>query len=165
MDWPTIFALILSAFMAAVILIDASKYVIPNALNLFLLGVYPFAAYLLALNWPMALLAAGIALVIGMAIFALGFMGGGDIKLLAVLVLWTGWHATSAYFLFLTGVAGGALVIVVLFARFLLPPLFGGRELPRLLRRKQPIPYGIAIALGFLIVLWSGQIEGLPVRF
>lgn len=164
MDWPTIFALILSAFMAAVVVIDASRYVIPNSLNLFLLGVYPFAAYLLALNWPMALAAAAIALVIGMAIFALGIMGGGDIKLLVVLVLWTGWHMSSAYFLFLTGICGGALVIAVLLARFLLPPLWRGRELPRLLRRKEPIPYGIAIAAGFLIVLWSGQIEGLPVR-
>lgn len=163
MDWPTIFALLLTALMAAVMVIDASRYVIPNSLNLFLLGLYPFAAYLLGLAWPMALLAAGIALIIGMGIFALGFMGGGDIKLLVVLMLWTGWHVTSAYFLFLTGVCGGVLVIVILLARFFLPPLFKHRTLPRLLTRKQPVPYGIAIAAGFLVVLWSGQIMGLPV--
>lgn len=164
MDWPMIFALTLTAFMAAVIVIDATKYVIPNSLNFFLLILYPFAAYLLGLAWPMALLAAGITLVIGMGIFALGFMGGGDIKLLVVLMLWTGWHVTSAYFLFLTGVCGGALVIIILLARFLLPVLIKGRELPRIFRRKQPVPYGIAIAAGFLVVLWSGQIIGLPVN-
>ncbi len=163
MDIATLFALALTGFMAAVMLIDATKYVIPNTLNLFLLGMYPFAAYLLGLDWPMALLAAGIALAIGMGIFALGFMGGGDIKLLVVLVLFTGWHMSTVNFLFLTGICGGALVIVVLLARFLLPPLFKGRELPRLFTRKQPVPYGIAIAAGFLVVLWTGQIPGFAV--
>ena len=164
MDWatiaPPVFTYILTGFMIAVMVIDATRYVIPNALNLFLLGLYPFAAYLLGLDWPMALVAAGIALAIGMGIFALGFMGGGDIKLMVVLILFTGWHASTVNFLFLTGVCGGVLVIVLLFARFILPPLFRGRELPRLLTRKQPVPYGIAIAAGFLVVLWTGQIPG-----
>lgn len=163
MDTATLFAFALTGFMVAVMIIDATRYIIPNALNLFLLGLYPFAAYLLGLDWPMALLAAGIALLIGMGIFALGFMGGGDIKLLVVLVLFTGWHISTAHFLFLTGVCGGVLVLVVMLARFLLPPLFRGRELPRLLTRKQPVPYGIAIAAGFLVVLWSGQIPGITV--
>lgn len=163
MDPATILAFVLTGFMAVVVMVDATKYVIPNALNLFLLGLYPFAAYLLGLDWPMALLAAGIALAIGMGIFAFGFMGGGDIKLLAVLVLFTGWDTSSINFLFLTGLCGGLLVFAVLFLRFLLPPLFRGRELPRLLRRKQPVPYGIAIAAGFLVVLWTGQIPGFTV--
>lgn len=163
MDIATLFAFVLTGFMAAVMLIDATRYVIPNALNLFLLALYPFAAYLLGLDWPMALLAAGIVLAVGLGIFALGFMGGGDIKLLAVLVLFTGWHVATINFLFLTGVCGGALVMVVLLLRFLLPPLFRGRELPRLLTRKQPVPYGIAIAAGFLVVLWMGQIPGFAV--
>lgn len=163
MDTATLFAFALTGFMVAVMIIDATRYIIPNALNLFLLGLYPFAAYLLGLDWPMALLAAGIALLIGMGIFALGFMGGGDVKLLVVLVLFTGWHISTAHFLFLTGVCGGVLVLVVMLARFLLPPLFRGRELPRLLTRKQPVPYGIAIAAGFLVVLWSGQIPGIAV--
>lgn len=163
MDIALIFALVLSIFMVAVMAIDASKYVIPNTLNLFLLALYPFAAYLLGLDWPMALVAAGIVLAIGLGVFALGFMGGGDIKLLAVLVLYTGWHMATVNFLFLTGVCGGGLVIAVLFARFILPPLFKGRALPRLLTRKQPIPYGIAIAIGFLVVLWTNQIPGVAV--
>lgn len=163
MDIATLFAFTLTGFMAAVVLIDATKYVIPNTLNLFLLGMYPFAAYLLGLDWPMALLAASIVLAVGLGIFALGFMGGGDIKLLVVLVLYTGWHVSTVNFLFLTGVCGGLLVIVVLLARFLLPALFKGRNLPRLLTRKEPVPYGIAIAAGFLVVLWAGQIPGFAV--
>ena len=161
MDAATLFALILTGFMAAVVVTDAARYVIPNTLNLFLLLLYPFAAYMLGLNWPWALLAAAIALLIGMGIFALGLMGGGDIKLLVVLVLFTGWNLSTAHFLFLTGICGGLLVLVVLLARWVLPPLFKGRELPRLLTRKQPVPYGIAIAAGFLVVLWTGQIPGL----
>ncbi len=162
MDIATLFTLILTGFMAAVILIDASKYVIPNTLNLFLLGLYPFAAYFLGLDWPMALLAAGITLLIGMGIFALGFMGGGDIKLMVILVLWTGWHMATVNFLFLTGVCGGLLVMLLLLARFLLPTLFK-KGLPRVLTAKEPVPYGIAIAAGFLVVLWTKQIPGLAI--
>lgn len=163
MDWAALFAILLTAAMVAVIAYDVRHYIIPNALNVFILGAYPFAAYLLGLDWPMALLAAGIALLLGMGIFALGFMGGGDIKLLVVLVLWIGWDMAAVNFLFLTAIAGGALVIAVMLARFILPPLWRGRNLPRLLSPKQPVPYGIAIAAGFIVVLWSGQIPGIGV--
>lgn len=165
MDPAFLFTLILGAMMLLVIAFDAWSYVIPNTLNLFILGVYPFAAHFLGLPWMAAGLAAAIVLVIGMGIFALGLMGGGDIKLLAILCLWTGWHIATPHFILLTALLGGALVVVILLLRFLLPPVFHafrpGQPMPRLFVAKQPIPYGLAIAGAFLLMLWTRQVPGL----
>ncbi len=165
MDWATAFTLLLTTAMLAVIVMDTVHYVIPNSLNAFLLGAYPLAAYLLGLQWEMALLAAGIALLVGLAIFALGLMGGGDIKLLVVLTLWLGWSRAVIDFLMLTAIMGGVLVMVLLLVRWLVAPLWQRisrtRSLPRILTAKQPVPYGIAIALAFLLLLYRAQVPGL----
>lgn len=158
--------LLLTLAMAAVIVSDAVRYLIPNWLNIALLAFFGVAAFFLPVHPVSGLMAAGLALAIGLGIFSLGFMGGGDVKLLVVLMLWTGWSMLSLQFLFLTGVFGGALVLIVLLLRRIVPPMLfhenPGKSLPRLLTRGQPVPYGIAIALAFLCLLWMGQIPGLP---
>lgn len=161
-----IFPALLTAALVGVILFDISRYIIPNMLNLAIFVLYVWAAYVLDLPWIMALMAAGIVLVIGLGMFALGLMGGGDIKLLVVLTLWTGWGTQTLQFIMLTAIAGGVLVVIVLLLRFFLPPFFSklspGRNVPRLLQRKQPVPYGIAIAAAFLFMMSMGAVPGLP---
>ncbi len=163
---PLLFMLALSACMAWVMVSDASRYIISNRLNMVLLGLYGVAVIALPIHgWLWALAAAALVLVAGLALFSLGLMGGGDIKLLVVLSLWTGWGMPTWQFLFLTAVCGGVLVVVVLLARLVLPPLLfklnPTRNIPRLLVRKQPVPYGIAIAAAFAWLLWMGGIAGL----
>ncbi len=148
----------LTAAMLAVIISDMTRYLIPNSLNLAILGLFVCAAFFLPVGLPMGLISAAIILVIGLGLFALGLMGGGDIKLLVVLSLWTGWSMATAQFLMLTAMIGGVLVIVLLTARFL-APLVWKREMPRLLTPKQPVPYGLAIAGAFLVMLWT---KGVP---
>lgn len=150
--------------MLWVVATDASRYIISNRLNLVVLGLY-VAAVALIPNMPVltALATAGIVLAVGLGLFTLGLMGGGDIKLLVVLSLWTGWSETTPQFIFLTAICGGVLVVLVLFARFLAAAFLQkeGKTLPRLLTKKQPVPYGIAIAAAFAWLLWTGQIYGL----
>ena len=150
--------------MLWVVITDASRYIISNRLNLVVLGLY-VAAVALIPHMPVltALATAGIVLAVGLGLFTLGLMGGGDIKLLVVLSLWTGWSETTPQFIFLTAICGGVLVVVVLFARFLAAAFLQkeGKTLPRLLTKKQPVPYGIAIAAAFAWLLWTGQIYGL----
>jgi len=164
MAWLLPITLLLTAAMLVVIVSDIRHYIIPNSINLAILALYPLAAYVLGLNWSMALVAMGIAFVIGMGIFALGIMGGGDVKLLIVLILWTGWSQDSANFLFLTALLGAVLVVAVLLLRWLVAPFWrkarAGKPLPRLLTAKQPVPYGVAIAGAFLWLLWTGQVPG-----
>ncbi len=152
--------LALAALMLWVMYTDATRYTISNRLNAVILGLFVFAAIFLPVA-PEALGAAAIFFVIGLGLFALGLMGGGDVKLLTVLTLWTGWHVATLNFFFLTALFGGVLVLVVLLLRFFVPRLRKtGKPLSRLLTRKEPVPYGIAIAMAFLWLLWVG---GVPI--
>jgi prepilin peptidase CpaA len=80
-------------------------------------------------------------------------MGGGDVKLLAACALWfdlaSGWKTLVAIAL-----AGGVEALAVLLLRRLpWPDPVRGQVL--LLRRREGIPYGIAIALGVAVMaIW-----------
>jgi Flp pilus assembly protein protease CpaA len=39
------------------------------------------------------------------------------------------------------------------------PPL-ANRNLPRILHDGAPVPYGVAIAAGFLMMIWTGKVQG-----
>lgn len=158
MSIALIFAGLLAVLMLVVMVLDIRHYIIPNTLNLSLLVLYAFGAYFLQIEWPMALLAAGLMLIVGIAFFSLGLMGGGDIKLLVALTLWTGWDMPTAHLLMLTAILGGCLALVILLAR---AAVRSKEDLPRVLRPKQPIPYGVAIAVAFLLLLWRGEVPGL----
>lgn len=158
------FLALLAIAMVLVVVLDVSLYVIPNNLNLAILVLYAFAAFLLHLPFLGAILAAALVLAIGLGIFALGLMGGGDVKLIAALTLWTGWTMQTANFLMLTAVMGGALVIVTLTLRALVSA-FTTKNLPRFLTRKQPVPYGVAVAFAFGLMLAMGNVPGLPKPF
>ena len=72
---------------------DAVSYTIPNWVSLALAGAFIPAALLLHMPWPAVLatlIVAVVLLVAGMGMFALGWMGGGDAKLLAAASLWIG---------------------------------------------------------------------------
>lgn len=164
----TLFTAALGLCMLAVIAFDAARYIIPNNLNLAIGMLYLVAVFLLPLAPVGVAMAAGAAVLVlgvGLALFALGLMGGGDIKLLAVLTLWTGWGMPTINFLILTALFGGLLVVVVLLARFIFPPLLfrlrPAMVLPRLLTRKQPVPYGLAIAGAFSYLLATHGVPGL----
>lgn len=156
------FALALALAMVAVIVSDAVRYTIPNWLNGAILALYIPAAFLLPADVLWALLAATIVLAVGLGLFAMGLMGGGDVKLLFVLTLWTGWGQAALQLMALTAIMGGLLVVIVLMLRALFPPFLlkkdPNRVLPRLLTRKQAVPYGLAIAAAFLWLLATNNI-------
>src|SRR5262249_31753622 len=132
------FAWLLAALMLLVIVLDVTRYVIPNNLNLAILALYVFAAFLLKLSFFWSLGAAALVLLVGLGIFALGLRGGGDIKLITVLILWTGWSVVTADFIMITAMTGGLLVIVTLTLRAFAPlfyKLAEGKTLPRFLTR------------------------------
>ena len=165
MELPMIFALALSLAMAVVVISDTRHFIIPNSLNLFLLALYALAAYLLGFDWLLGVVAMAVVLIIGMLIFATGILGGGDIKLLIVLMLWIGWGGTTGNFLFLTAIFGGFLAMILLLARVTIGPVWRrlspSRRAPRVLTPKQPLPYGVAIAAAFMLLLWTNQIPHL----
>lgn len=161
---PLFFAVSLSALMLAVIRFDALHYLIPNSLNMAVFLLYFPAAYALQLDVVSGLLAAGVILLVGLGIFALGLMGGGDIKLLTALGLWFGFSETLAIFLILTTLLGGVLSLLAVLARVSIGRVwirYNAGNVPRVLTPGQPVPYGIAIAAAFLLLLWRGEVFAL----
>ena len=101
--------------------------------------------------WQNFLLFAGV-LAVGTFMFGRGWMGGGDIKLLAASSLWfnlsDGWRLLSAI-----AIAGGVEALVIMIIRRL-PWSDAARSKVLLLSRRGLIPYGIAIALGVALMGW-----------
>ena len=94
--------------------------------------------------WPdvalqLGIAAAAFALLAGL--FALGAMGGGDVKLLTALALWVP-PMLFVQLLIVMALVGGVLTIV-----------FSAWHIARRRRERLAIPYGIAIACGGLWVL------------
>ena len=158
---PAPFAAALMAFPALVIagaIADLTSFRIPNAISLSLAAAFIPAAALGLMSGvdPATLglnLAAGAAaLVIGVAMFALRWIGGGDAKLFAAAALWIGWPAALS-FIGATALAGGALALVLLALRsgYLRPlALQGPAWVARLAEPDEAAPYGVAIAAGAL---------------
>lgn len=136
---------------------DLASYTIPNFLPLALIGA--FAVFAIATSMtPSAIglhvLAGLIALMVGFAFFALGYVGGGDAKLFACAAIWFGLGDLSQYALS-ASVFGGALTLGLLsFRKIPLPAIFGRQNwLMRLHDEKAGIPYGAALAAGAFAVL------------
>lgn len=141
---------------------DLTSYTIPNLLQLALL--ITFLIFVLAARMPVAmvglhLLAGIVGLAAGFALFALGYVGGGDAKLFACVVLWLGLGDLGAYAL-AASIMGGVLTLVLLALRRLPLPLSLARIgwLARLHDRKSGIPYGVALAAGALLILPQTEI-------
>jgi len=157
-------AIVLTAFgvvMAAAAFEDFRRLVIPNLLPIILVVLWPvyFAASPSLYGALAAIGCAAAVFLIGAVLFARGWLGGGDVKLLAAATLWAG-PAGTPTLLMLTGALGGVLALFLLMplgtqiaasARLMLgqPPLYSPRGMAT------PVPYGVAIAGAALIVTLS----------
>lgn len=134
---------------------DLTSYTIPNWISLALIAAFVPAAFAsgVGLAGVGLCLATGFgALVLGMGMFAAGWVGGGDGKLLAACALWMGWPAVLPFLLY-TALAGGALTFAILALRsgWIAPMVAGGPAWVRRLGQSGgDLPYGVAIATGAL---------------
>lgn len=128
---------------------------IPNVIPLVLAVAFPISLAVIGLppDWPFHLLGAGLVFALGVVLFNRGLWGGGDVKLIAAAALWYGMDRLLI-FLLAVSIAGGVLglgTIVARLARSVIPSLASRGPSSRPLRRTE-IPYGVAIALGGIIV-------------
>ncbi|UAL13089.1 prepilin peptidase [Caulobacter segnis] len=142
---------------------DLTSYTIPNWISLALIAAFVPAA--LVSGAPLSqiglCLAVGLgALVLGMGLFAAGWIGGGDGKLLAACALWMGWPGALMFLLY-TALAGGALTLAILTLRsgYLAPAVAGAPAwVRRLGATGGDLPYGVAIAIGALAAFPRGTL-------
>lgn len=141
------------AFAAAM---DLLTMQIPNRISAALvLAFFPLALMAGLQPWEIVhhLMAGFIVLAIGIVLFSRGWFGGGDAKLMAAIALWVGLENLYPYILYVV-FAGGLMASVFLSARTVpLPrPLLGQAWAVRLHRVNSGIPYGLALAVGALLV-------------
>lgn len=134
---------------------DALSYRIPNALCLSLLAAYPLylgSAPLAALDD--GLLAFALVGAVGMIAFLRGWMGGGDVKLLSVVALWSGTALLPAV-LFITAISGGLLALLMKTPlRLLMGQMRTWPDGAVAGQGEVHLPYGIAIACGGWFLAW-----------
>jgi len=150
--------LVLGFFGALVIvaaLKDLSSFIIPNWISIALaLGFTP-AALIVGASLGDIGLSVGVGVgvfVLAAGMFALGWIGGGDAKLMASAALWLGLKGLAPFALY-TGLAGGALALglVALRSAWIRPFVITGPAWTRRLATPgESAPYGVAIAVGAL---------------
>ncbi|WP_055047755.1 A24 family peptidase [Devosia sp. A16] len=129
---------------------------ISNRLVLLVAGFF-FAIALLA-GLPLELMgmhvvAALLVLAVSFTFFALGWIGGGDAKLIAATALWFGFEG-MLYYLLYASLLGGALTLSLLAVRRWPLPMQLKQVvwIDRLHDSKTGVPYGIALAAAGLLV-------------
>jgi len=97
--------------------------------------------------------AGALVLVIAFACFAIGQVGGADAKIASAAALWFGFAHLLNYLLY-ASLCGGVLTILLLQMRqWPLPYALTGQDwLMRLHAKESGIPYGIALAIGALMI-------------
>jgi prepilin peptidase CpaA len=142
------FRLALVAILGLLLIVAAVRDLRARIIDPWLTGGIALMAPLWWLANDVSWLGMGVQLVCGLVVFtifavlfALGGMGGGDVKLLGALALWFPWEATVTLIVIMS-LAGGLLTVATAVHH-------------RMTRRlgKAEVPYGIAISLAALWLL------------
>jgi prepilin peptidase CpaA len=121
-----------------------------------------FLPWALVGGWPAAvsgLEAGGLALVVGVALYAFGVVGAGDAKFFAAVSLFAGMGGMLELTM-LTALAGGVLALITVASR--------PREVMVMVAMKgksnfgRGIPYGVAISVGGVTTIWATLLSAHP---
>jgi prepilin peptidase CpaA len=159
--------LLFPAAMAFAGAMDLFTMTIPNRISLGLIGAFLACGVLAGLSleqFAMHLACGGVILIIGIAMFAAGLLGGGDAKLMAASAIWVGADKLMLYFLAISVLGGVLAIALVVYRR--LPA--GAFNLPvwaaRLHVAGSHMPYGVAIAAAALWIypqtIWFTSFAG-----
>jgi prepilin peptidase CpaA len=148
--WLPVF---LVGVLLATALWDLRQLRIPNGLVLVLLAAF---AILLApcLSWgdlSLRILAAAAMLALGLAAFAAGLFGGGDVKLLSALLLFVP-PGTLVLFAFVMALSLLGSIALIIAARRMAPAYSGNWGVLR--ERQGRLPMGLAFGIGG-VVFWG----------
>jgi prepilin peptidase CpaA len=108
--------------------------------------------------------AGATVLAVAFTCFAMGWVGGGDAKIAASAALWFGFSHLLNYLLY-ASMFGGLLTLLLLqFRQWPLPYTVAGQAwLLKLHAKESGIPYGIALAIGALMIYpeteWIGAVD------
>lgn len=136
---------------------DLRNFEVPNWVSGVVVVAFLVVASTSAVPWPALLenFITGLAvLAVGFALFAAGWFGAGDVKLLSAIGLWIGWPLLIPYLIIVVLNGGVLTLMLIAFRRFPLYAHFTAiRWIEQLHARKKDVPYAVAIALTALFFL------------
>ena len=148
--------LLFPALMAFAAASDLFTMTISNRVSLVLAGGFLVLAVASGMGPTDILLHAGagaVVLAIAFLCFAMGWVGGGDAKIAAAAALWFGFAHLMNYLLYASLFGGALTLLLVQFRQWPLPYALAGQPwLLRLHAKESGIPYGIALAIGALMI-------------
>ena len=123
---------------------------------LFLLHAHSVEMSAAQLGWHLAI--ALLTLAITFVFFALGWLGGGDVKLWSAVMLWAG-PSLALPALVIGTVSGGVLAAICLLSQKLLPKVRHSklRQPLRLLSAERGVPYGVALSIAGFFILYASR--------
>lgn len=152
-------AIFVSAMLCAAFK-DATTMTIPNWISLFLIGGF---FILIPFIWP-GWSEFGTHIMVGMAfffagfaMFAFGWLGGGDAKLMAATGLWWQWPDATLYILYTTLIGAGLALILIIGRRYLPARVLTASWAHKMFKDEKKMPYGLALAGGGLLTLPQSQ--------
>lgn len=129
---------------------DVRSFTIPNRFCALIVAAYPLALVEMPpAHWIGGVIVGAGVLVVGSALFAKQWVGGGDVKLASATALWAG-PAFADQFLVVTSMACALLAAALIATP--LRGLLGAAGAP-MNEFHQPMPFGVPIAAGGLWVL------------
>ncbi len=147
--------LAVSLVLAAAAVEDMARLRISNIFPLLVLGL--FAVWVGVVGWESDIWRNGTVFVavfaLGCGLFAMRWMGGGDVKLLAACSVWFDWAGVLPWFVYVT-MGGGLLALLIMAGRRMVPQSVRSSSSLAIFAPKGPIPYGVAIAAGTIMALY-----------
>ncbi len=145
---------------------DLTSFTLSNRLCLMTALLYP--VYLISrtmtghglplLDIFISVAIATVILMVCIAFFALGVMGGGDVKLIPAVALWAG-PSHILHYLFITAVAGGIIAVIIIVRNRIKASKYhkssGNINLSMAEKKTSAVPYGVGIAIGGLYVAYQ----------
>ncbi|MEP4380658.1 MAG: prepilin peptidase [Alphaproteobacteria bacterium] len=140
---------------------DLRSYRIPNSISLAIAASFPIFVLAGGADFRGGLFAGGLVFAVGVFLYSRGWMGGGDVKLLAALSLWAGTELVLPMVVIIT-LTGGIMSFAEWFRiggfnRLLarhIPTMDGAIAVPAA-RERAVVPYAAAILAGALYVAVS----------
>ena len=160
LDYPLLMLFPAAMLYAAVM--DFFTMTIPNKISVALVALFIAVALLAGMSWHVFFDHIGAGLVVLVAsifMFARGWFGGGDAKLMSAAALWFGFDGLFEYLILVT-VLGGFLATFIMTYRQIIPPLWikGLEWAERLHDQRLGIPYGTALAAAALWLFPTSQV-------
>ncbi|MBK5264149.1 MAG: prepilin peptidase [Alphaproteobacteria bacterium] len=135
-----------------------------DVMQLRIANIFPTAIILLFPLWvavagpetDMWMNAVNFALIlgIGLILFALQWLGGGDVKLFAAVALWFDFAGIVPLIFYIT-MSGAVLAVFLVLVRRAIPVGMKDRLGWAIFARRGPIPYGLAIAAGAILCIFG----------